>query len=570
MTTASLFPQTTGRAPSPRALAAPFLTAVAAAHVPLVAFQLAGMWRNPEYDVFPLVWLGAGVLAWRDTRGLGPLAPGPAKTTSRLLTCCWILLAAAGLWMSPMLGCAAGLVTLLTLAFAAGGRRLVRVVFPAWCFLWLSLPRPWLDQALGQLLRRTAAAWSSSLLDVLGIFHVPEGLTITVPGTRLMVEDACSGFHSLTVILSGVVFLALFNRLRTVQALGLLAAGAFWSVAANTARIVVVGWAAAHWGADLSVGWRHEALGLATVVVILGLVASTACLYHLCDHGIVRPGLAQTREFFGCEMESEGPLPCPDDAPLEPTPWADARADVPATAVPSGGLFVGRGFATAYALLAVAMVAWLWPWIVAAPRTAMEPSRTVSSLGAFTRAYAESGVEGFRSAGFREVRRSRGNSLGEFSKVWEGAVGARPASLSIDYPFAGWHEVTKCYENAGWKVASRTVRDGEHGRYVEADLVKEPGRHATLFFSQCDGQGVSVGLNEREWSWLDRVAVWRASTLAVLRGRFEKSQGVIQSQMFVSGHLQAKAPDREQARRTFLAFRDGIGPALGTTQGRSK
>src|SRR5437762_1147060 len=78
------------------ALPAAALLAIVAAHLPLLGLQCSWMWDDPEYNVFPLVWVGAALLIWRDTRSLGPLRPGNRKWALRWLGAECVLLALAG------------------------------------------------------------------------------------------------------------------------------------------------------------------------------------------------------------------------------------------------------------------------------------------------------------------------------------------------------------------------------------------------------------------------------------------------------------------------------------------
>lgn len=49
------------------------------AHLPLLALQARLTWEYPHYRFFPLVPIGAGWLAVRAGRRLGPLEPGPVR-----------------------------------------------------------------------------------------------------------------------------------------------------------------------------------------------------------------------------------------------------------------------------------------------------------------------------------------------------------------------------------------------------------------------------------------------------------------------------------------------------------
>ena len=92
---------------------------------------------------------------------------------------------------------------------------------------------------------------SSSVLDLLGVFHLREGNVIRLADRPLLIEEACSGIHSLFAVLAGMVFLAIcYCRRSLTRGLGLLAAAVTWVVLANTLRIVAVVYLAATWQVD--------------------------------------------------------------------------------------------------------------------------------------------------------------------------------------------------------------------------------------------------------------------------------------------------------------------------------
>jgi hypothetical protein len=41
---------------------------------------------------------------------------------------------------------------------------------------------------------------------------------------------------------------------------------------------------------------------------------------------------------------------------------------------------------------------------------------------------------------------------GVFSHIWQFEKGGARATISFDYPFFGYDDVTVCYHNAGWVI----------------------------------------------------------------------------------------------------------------------
>jgi hypothetical protein len=153
---------------------------LALAHLPLLVQHARQLWLRPHYQFFPLVVVGAAVLAWDRLRGLGPLVPGPRLVVGLLVGLDWLLLAAAELLDSSWLGAVATLVLLAAVLVGLGGGRLFRRALPAWAFLGLVVPPPFeLDRNLVLALQTLTAQWGSRVLDFLGVFHVMAGQVLS-------------------------------------------------------------------------------------------------------------------------------------------------------------------------------------------------------------------------------------------------------------------------------------------------------------------------------------------------------------------------------------------------------
>ncbi len=246
------------------------------AHLPLLALLARITWERSHYRFFPLVPIGAGWLAVRAGRRLGPLAPGPGRPVAWLLGGCWALLACACLTGSSWLGGVATLGATAAVIYAVGGGALLRPLLPAWGLLLLAIPPPLeLDQQVIGTLQTAVSRVSSSVLDLMGVFHLRQGNVIRLADRPLLIEEACSGIHSLFAVLAGMAFLAIWCQRSLARGLALLAAAVTWVILGNILRIVTVVLLAARWQIDVASGWSHEALGLAVFALALGLTVST-------------------------------------------------------------------------------------------------------------------------------------------------------------------------------------------------------------------------------------------------------------------------------------------------------
>jgi len=83
---------------------------------------------------------------------------------------------------------------------------------------------------------------------------------------------------------------------------------------------------------------------------------------------------------------------------------------------------------------------------------------------------------------------------GVFSHIWQYQKGSTLATISFDYPFFGYHDVTVCYRNAGWEIGDtklqRATTDNAMVPCMEVVLEREGGVKADLLYSTVDETGV--------------------------------------------------------------------------------
>lgn len=163
--------------------------------------------------------------------------------------------------------------------FSGGWRFLGRIAFPVY-YLVFAFPVPkQLDATLiGPKLQRLASVISERLIDLTGIPVHREGNVIEVPGIRLLVEEACSGIHSLyTLAALGTAFVFLTDR-RPLERAILIAATLPIAIAANVFRVTMTGILAHEISVDLARGFFHEAGGLVVFLFGLGVLLLLAAV----------------------------------------------------------------------------------------------------------------------------------------------------------------------------------------------------------------------------------------------------------------------------------------------------
>ncbi len=459
--------------------AAGSLAVLGLAHLALLALQARLTWGHPHYRFFPVLLIGAGAIAARDARGLGRLVPGSDRPVGLVLGGAWALLAGACLLGSAWLGTVAAMVAALGVAYAIGGRPLLRSMLPAWGLLWLAIPPPTgLDYELVTLLQTAATRWSSRVLDVLGVFHLREGNVIRLADRRLLIEEACSGIHSLFAVLAGTLFLAIWGRRSPLRGLALVTTAVAWVFLGNVLRIVVVVDLAARWQLDLSAGWLHEALGLAVFALALGLTASSDSLSSLVPRVLSLRRMWMQQTLIGRASVTAAVRPAL--LPTVPTRWPDLH----------GTRLAGWPLAAAYGALVLVQ-----PILI---RSLLEdyflPGPVVGSrLLAVAATDLPASWGPFQQQAFQTLRRDSGSDDGRFSQRWSYRWGDRTVHVSLDGPFQGWHELTRCYVSNGWTCRERSVQTAGAGAGAGAvavvQLERSLDQHGALLFSLFDDGG---------------------------------------------------------------------------------
>lgn len=554
------------------------------------------LWLRPHYRFFPLVVPGAAALGWRYARRLGPVGPGAAgRGAARALAgMAWLLLAVGVAFITPWFAAVGALAAVLGALVALGGWPLARAALPGWAFLWLAIPPPRkFDFLLVTKLQNVVSRLADGWLDALGVFHVMDGNVVEVAGRELLVDQACSGIYSLFTLMIGAVFYALWVRASWVRGALLAAAAVGWVVVGNAARVVLISVLSTRYGVDAASGRRHEALGLAMFALMLGLVVSTD---HMATFWLAALGrtwgwvwgrperhaapesgraplnlLAGARPRGGSRRAATAP---PAGAPAPPPAPATAGDPGPGptvTAGPAGTWLGSRGAALAFGLLV-------------APQLMMPGVRWKDALltsDVYPRRFAGLGREAMpeaagplRRVGFATEARDWDNSWGEFSRAWTYAGPGRSASLSLDYQFVEWHELTLCYRSRGWEMFSRRVEPAPAGPagggpVIVAEFRNLEGQIGFLVFGLYDRLGRPLDPPETVGTAAllrERLASWFRTGDA---GGRDGSLLSYQLQVFSVGEAPPGDAERSALLALFAEARGRTGRAAGTAGGVS-
>lgn len=432
--------------------------------LPALSWHVAQLLARPHYQF--LVFLPAAL--WLLISARNERSPVVVHTRGRTMLLSLFLsvaiqLAAAFLW-SPWLAAIGTWLAIPASLWLIGGTNLVRYGMPAWIFSLVLIPPPFgLDEDLIVSLRDVTTRLTSVVLDQLGVLHVSYANIIEVPGKTLFVADACSGIHSLYVLLASALLLALWNRRSLLHGLLLLVFTVAVVLIENIARLVLIT-VALEWHIDCTEGLPHTLLGIGLFCTSLGLVASIDQLLVFL--------LGEGRAPFGY-------LP-----PLEASATAGASWTVSATAsLAAATPLIG--------LMQFANVVTHWP---EHPRLII-PDMELPLLAEET---LPPHLGPYTFERFERVKRVHGDPFGQASDQWTFVGDQTTVTISIDHPFETRHDLCICYENIGWSVVEKQVlstdqlpqANGRTEAAIAIGRLRQPmNGEALLCFSHMDRNG---------------------------------------------------------------------------------
>ncbi len=422
------------------------------------------LWSEDHYRFFPLLLCAAGWLGWTRYRAASAvgLIPGAVRGRVAAWTAATLATAAALATGSPLVAFVATLAIGLAAVYERGGFGLVRTLLPVWVLTLLIVPPPfgW-DRKFVVSLQQVATSFASGLLDLSGIRHVADGVAIRLPGSEFFVDAGCSGIHSLFASLTFAGVVSIVAGHGPVRTSVLLAASTAWVILANAVRVFAVVVLSDRYRLPVVEGIGHEAVGLVTFAAIIGLILSTDRLLLF-----LFPG---GRGFFGAVAAS----------------LFRRRGRSAARPVSAGGNSGRRP-----TLRGVVIAGTVLLGLGLGDRLAGGSSVERAVAGSVAPKPVAAGVlpdewEGWKRLEFDVRRRSPLDPAGEWSRIWTYRKGLLTAAISLDGPYAEWHDLTSCYLGGGHEIVATRH---EHPPGPDSDpftelQLRRAGRRARVLFS---------------------------------------------------------------------------------------
>lgn len=577
---------------SNQAILLPYLVGVGA-QIPMLLLYFRNLWAKPHYQFFPIALIALGVFAFmRWPRTEGALRQSWSSVGMLLLgLVCGI---GAWLYMEPWFAMACLFALSASLLSMVIDRETDKSLVSISLLALICLTPPFgLDSRLITWLQQVSARVTTSQLDLVGYPHYMPGTVILAPGTSgFGIEEACSGVQSFFTLLFVAAFFIVFFRRPWFRSLLLLASVIFWAIFMNSLRIFAIPIAQYLFKWDLAHGLPHALLGYATLGLGILMVYSTdQFLLFL---------FGPTERFDGDESNSTGAISRFWNYVISGD--AESQRKRRASSSPTQtNIMVMWGIVGVLGLAGLMTVVDVFRSLTQ-PELKVRLFETDVEVPLAKDDLPESVMGDWQLVEYKYEERTRGSDLGRLSNTWtflspEPTAAERAAApgeqlsrfvatFSFDQTFPGWHELTTCYKNQGWKinVRLRNTGKGEEGEknwpFVTAQMSNSVGQYGFVVFSLFDSFGEAVDA-PGDWNvvqWIIRGSTNRMRNR--IRGSLFRAEAY-QSQMFVTQYrpispameeviIEKYLEAREQARQQFLVRRKqedgGATPAPSSTE----
>lgn len=426
---------------------------------PLLYMQCRILMQKPHLQFFPLAVAACLYFLGQSDGFKSHFRSGALVIGAWILT---VLTAMLALYLgSPWLAHFVAIMLVGTWALLARpGLSVLRIV--GICgLLVVTLPAPlgW-DKRLISGLQSFSSFACSRLMDLTNIVHVRRGNIIEVPSKPLFVEEACSGVDSQYALMAVAGVLLLLGRAHWWVSLVTILTVPIWAILGNLLRIYLIVIGLEWFQIDLSNGMTHTFLGLGVFVFTAWVHWSSVQFLNYLH--------------LRCSPSEEG---------LKTVIKSNE-------AVEAETISFGR-LGLAWAVFPLC----LFVFFPESVRAVMEfhassdlPSITQEESGAFPGASDLVAPSGTQLVGFHTAFRDRNDMLGQHSRIWELSSDVGRLTVSLDFPFRGWHPLWECYMNSGWHRESSELIETDGDSFFETVLKNDLGDLAILHFSLFDQQ----------------------------------------------------------------------------------
>ena len=547
-----------------KSIALPYAIAIGAQIPMLILYARNLHLDKPHYQTFPIAILATLLIAWSRWPKEAKMPFHRSVFSDVLLVTGLMFAIACVLFKFPSAAAASMMLLVASLLARTVDKETLKSLWPASLpmFVFLSLPSG-LDVLLITKLQYYSAICTSRLLDLAGLGHHMDGTVIQVPGREAYgIEQACSGVQSFfTLLFIAVVFIVVFRR-PLFRSIVLLASAVFWALFMNTVRIFLIPLGDLV-DLPLAHGFPHAMLGWGTLIVGAVLLLSTD-QFLLFLFGPVDTEIGRSGPFGRFITKVWNSLV--SGTTLEGDEKGRRRKKRGRKAITQAGRSVIWGVC---GLLALAGVWSSWDVFYAFVNERQGVRFfDYDVTQPFEEADLPAKLEDWSVVKYKIDNRERGSDLGKRSDRWVYRAPSCVAQVSLDQTFPGWHELTTCYQNSGWKLKKRVRKDAkleipdESGNagtvswpYVVGEFEKPTGERGFLVFSLFNTDGAPV---DPPASW-NRLTYFISGIKNRLSGRLRTqffNTATYQIQAFVSGYGELDVDTRTEVEDRYLRLRE--------------
>jgi len=520
---------------------------------PMLYLQSMNLAQKPHFQFFPMAW---GMFAWLVySRG----KPGEVRGRVRSiigysLWCIFLGLAALSvLKVSPWLAH-------LGLIFLIAGWTLQRLTGNAWyqpigwlALIVITLPMPRnLDQRLVQSLQIGSSQSASALLDIVGTPHLATGNIIEIRTGRLFVDEACSGVDSLYALAAVALALVIWQSRSFLPSLLVLLTVPAWAWLGNLLRIFLIAVLLDRFQIDLTHGWQHSILGMATFALSSACLLLSQAAFTILFSKFDVKGVSSNNfhRFYDYVVSF----------PMHTREASRSKAKSDAKSIGTGS---GRPVRSPFALnaimgalslclfgFALLPVFGIGPWKRATIKLPAFSDETIART--FSSNTLPTDFHSMRQVDFGTTHRKIDSLDGEYSATWQYLDGDRQVVLSVDFPFSGFHGLEECYILSGGTLIAAIAEFNESGnKFQDANVrelrVSKPlSDESYVCYHAFDSQGVSMR---------SRAPLLSSDLSSGIRATY-------QVQIFIDGCGQLSESERERYRGILIEASETILPVL--------
>jgi exosortase len=583
------------------------------AQLPMLLLYFRDLWARPHYQPFSiaiLATIGLAFYRWPFDQE----RPFYRSLASNILLALGLGAAFLGLIFVEPWFSALSLMLIVTSLFARtmdkeSGGTLWPCALPL--YVYLVLPNG-MDFRLITKLQQYSAIYTSRLLDLAGLGHHMNGTVIKVPGQQEYgIEQACSGVQSFfTLLLVAVIFIVMSRRLNVprigpailsiiagiscfvfsampfisegwseallligvgflfqsvmgFRAAALILSAVFWAVFMNTIRILVIPMSEFLLDLDLSHGFAHDVLGYSALALGILLLFSTD-QFLLFMFGPVEPSSAESGPFGSSIARFWNGVLSGSTEEGESDRRRRRQGRQPITNRGRTFIWVASGLMVLFGA---------WQVFDVQKSFAQTDDLLVrffddNVMVDFGKDDMPENFDTWEQVNYEMEQRFIGSDLGQRSDVWQFRSPTCAAVVSLDQTFPGWHELTTCYQNQGWKLVENgrarkypselvDVPEGDQWTYIEAKFEKSTGEKGYLLFSHFDAMGEGMNAPEN-WGTLNSFLV-RAKNRMSHRIRAQLFQGeAYQIQVFLTSFNDLDEELIKEVNLRYLEIREQI------------